>query len=62
MVFNINLKQKLVAQIARLTSSEDTQCAGGHDKALPQNVYESIAVGNALADIEDDANRRWRGQ
>lgn len=61
-MFKINLKQKLATQLSRLTSTQAAQCAGGHDKALPQNVYESIAMGNALADIEDDANRRWRGQ
>ena len=59
----IGFRRKLAAQISRLTSTQTTTstlCAGGQDKALPQELYESIALGNALAEIEDDASRKWR--
>jgi hypothetical protein len=57
----IGFRRKLAAQISRLTSTHTTSsCAGGQDKALPQELYESIALGNALAEIEDDASRKWR--
>jgi hypothetical protein len=61
MGFKLDLKQKLTAQISRLVAAPTrTACVEQHDKIHHQELYESIALGNALAEIEDDANRQWR--
>lgn len=61
MLFRSGLRQKLVEQMSRRVPTQTrTQCVEEHDKVRYQELYESIALGNALADIEDDANRKWR--
>lgn len=61
MHLRIGFGRKLTAQVSRLVPTQTrTQCVEEHDKVRYQELYESIALGNALADIEDDANRKWR--
>ncbi len=61
MYFRIGFRQKLAARISRLMPRHTKdQHIDKHDRSTIQALYESIAVGNALAELEDDANRYWR--
>ena len=61
MQLKLGFKRKLAMRLSRLLSTQTIpSCVGDHDKAQPQELYESIAIGNALAEIEDDASRRWQ--
>lgn len=61
MLLRIGLRQKLAARISRLIPTQATALCTQHDETKSQGLYESIAVGNALAEIEDNASRYWRG-
>ena len=60
MLFKTGLRRKLSEQISRLVPTQTTAQGNlQNDKAVQQELYESIALGNALAEIEDNANRQW---
>jgi hypothetical protein len=60
MLFKTGLRRKLSEQISRLVPTQITAQGNlQNDKAVQQELYESIALGNALAEIEDNANRQW---
>jgi hypothetical protein len=63
MLFRINLRRKLSAQMSRFTPTQTSSSPFEKDKQIRQpELYESIAMGNALAEIEDNANRQWGRQ
>lgn len=61
MLLRIDLRRKIAAQITRFVPTPARPQIVCPDKGPHQELYESIALGNALADIEEEANRRWRG-
>jgi len=62
MLFRIGFKEEPELLASPSDSSED---AGPKDEDLDEvelrrQMYERIALGNALAEIEEDAHRKWR--
>jgi hypothetical protein len=62
MLFRMNLRRTVTAHIARFIPTQTRPQGADEQDKTPQELYESIAIGNALAEIEDTASRQWRGQ